>query len=152
MRIPSAVAAAAAAVEDKPREKREYAPLTPGRYTARLLDVTPGEASTGSIFAELKFSIVGGEFDNRWVSGRLYFTEKNAFRVKSWIVDGLGGDLDGNISDLVGRTAELVLTEKDYVTKDGEARKGVEIRYINRPKTDASVSTPDAAKPVTPLF
>ena len=152
MKIPAAVAAAAAAVEDKPREKKAYAPLPDGRYPARLIDITPGETSNGNIKATLKFEVSAGDPNaGRWLFRDLVFTEKAAGIVKSVVVDGLGLDLTDDLSLALGREVSLVVGLRSYTANDGELKTVNEVKFVNAPR--AGTATPAASTtPVEPLF
>jgi len=105
---------------------QEYAPLQPGRYTCRLVDVEETSTQHGDEMWKLRFAVESGPERGRVLFDNLVFSAAAMKRVKL-ICSRLGLDVSGQLdlspAMLRGRVCCLVVEIEDYQDREGNSRK-----------------------------
>lgn len=90
-------------------------PVPDGVYQAEVVHAEEGMSKTGNPKIDLRWKIVGGEFDGRQIFDTMSFHPDALWRTKLTLQGmGFSKDFSGDVgaSDLVGLTAELVVIKE----------------------------------------
>jgi hypothetical protein len=87
-------------------------PVPAGTYLASIIQADAGESQAGNPKVDLRWKIVGGEFDGRLIFDHLSFAPTALWRTKLFLQavgfgEGFAGDVDTD--DLVGKMASLTV-------------------------------------------
>lgn len=98
-------------------------PIPQGSYTAEIVHAEAGVSQSGNPKIELRYKVVGGDYDGRLVFDSLSFHPDALWRTKLNLTAlGFPKDFSGDIepSDLIGRQAVLSVTIEESRGNDAD--------------------------------
>lgn len=118
-------------------------PIPSGTYLATLIQADEGVSQSGNGKMDLRWKVVGGEFDGRLVFDHLSFAPTALWRTKLFLqAVGFGKEFSGQITadDLLGKHAEITVAIESGRTnaETGEAYPDRN-RIVKVKQADASV-------------
>jgi len=121
--------------------KMDFSPLPEGEYLCEVEEVDDtGKTKAGDEMWGIKFKVVGGEYDGRYIFDNMVFSDKALPRLKL-ICSRLGIEADTEVNltgkSLLGRKVYLDIVEKTYKSKDGTEKLGNSVLFDGYREVDS---------------
>jgi hypothetical protein len=104
---------------------QDFTPIPPGRYLCKLVEIEEATTQYGDEMWKMRFQVVEGKHNGRFVFDNLVFSEAALKRVKlicSRLGLNVGGELDLTPEMLKNRTCYLTVQTEEYEDDEGNQK------------------------------
>ena len=106
-------------------DAKSFMPVPAGKYLCKLVDVNETQTQRGDEMWKLKFEIMDGEYDGRFIFDNMVFSKAAESRVKL-ICSRLGLETEKELEfypeDLKGRSCFVIVEIEEYEDNKGRKR------------------------------